>query len=46
MSPPDRRGATVALAGRPSDRLDELARELGAAGGHLDVSEPTSWNPW
>ena len=34
-------GATVALAGRPSDRLDELARELGAVKWDLDVSEPT-----
>ena len=33
-------GATVVLAGRTSDRLDELARELGAVKWDLDVSEP------
>jgi 3-oxoacyl-[acyl-carrier protein] reductase len=35
-------GATVALAGRASDRLDELARQLDAAKWLLDVRDPTS----
>lgn len=35
-------GATVALAGRASDRLDELAQELATAKWHLDVGDPTS----
>jgi len=34
-------GATVALASRPSDRLDELARQLGAPKWDLDMNEPT-----
>ena len=35
-------GATVALAGRASDRLDDLAQELGAAKWQLDVDDPVS----
>ena len=34
-------GATVALASRPSDRLDELARQLGAPKWDFDMHEPT-----
>ena len=34
-------GATVALASRPSDRLDELARDLDAPQWELDASDPT-----
>jgi len=34
-------GATVALASRPSDRLDQLARQLNAPKWDLDVHEPT-----
>lgn len=35
-------GATVALAGRASERLDGLAQELGAAKWLLDVGDPAS----
>ena len=34
-------GATVALASRPSDRLDQLAGQLNAPKWDLDVQEPT-----
>ncbi len=34
-------GATVALASKSSDRLDELARQLGAPKWDLDMNEPT-----
>jgi NAD(P)-dependent dehydrogenase (short-subunit alcohol dehydrogenase family) len=34
-------GATVALASRPSDRLDELARDLDAPKWDLDAVDPT-----
>jgi 3-oxoacyl-[acyl-carrier protein] reductase len=34
-------GATVALAGRPSARLDQLAEELGTEKWDLDATEPT-----
>ena len=34
-------GATVALASRPSDRLDELAQRLGAPKWDLDINVPT-----
>jgi len=34
-------GATVALASRPSERLDELARDLDAPKWELDASDPT-----
>jgi NAD(P)-dependent dehydrogenase (short-subunit alcohol dehydrogenase family) len=34
-------GANVALASRPSDRLDELARDLDAPKWELDASDPT-----
>jgi NAD(P)-dependent dehydrogenase (short-subunit alcohol dehydrogenase family) len=33
-------GGTVALAGRPSDRLERLTRELDAAKWELDASDP------
>jgi len=33
-------GATVALASRPSDRLDQMARQLGAPKWDLDITEP------
>jgi len=35
-------GATVALAGRASERLDELAQKLAAPKWHLDVGDPAS----
>ena len=34
-------GVTVALASRPSDRLDQLAGQLNAPKWDLDVHEPT-----
>ena len=34
-------GATVALASRPSDRLDKLARDLDAPKWEFDASDPT-----
>jgi NAD(P)-dependent dehydrogenase (short-subunit alcohol dehydrogenase family) len=35
-------GATVALASRPSDRLEELAKQLGAPKWDLDITEPAA----